>query len=120
MDDLARIIWRILYYIFIWWIVDLIFRGNRNKKSKYNNSDDSGASYESDQEKTFANQSGLELQRCYEVLGVDESISTKELKKVYLELAKKYHPDSSNDPKSEEKMVEINSAYQYIRAHRGL
>ena len=54
----------------------------------------------------------------YEVLGVREGASIDEIKSAYRELVKKYHPDRyANNPLkdlAEEKMVEINEAYDYL------
>lgn len=54
----------------------------------------------------------------YEVLGVSRGASQEEIKKAYRELAKKYHPDKHPDsPMREianEKMKQINEAYDAI------
>ena len=54
----------------------------------------------------------------YEVLGVSENASDEEIKTAYRNLAKKYHPDNYNDSPladlAEEKMKEINEAYDMI------
>lgn len=51
----------------------------------------------------------------YEVLGVSRSASPEEIKKAYRALAKKYHPDlHPGDASAEEKMNEINVAYDMI------
>ena len=54
----------------------------------------------------------------YEVLEVHQNASKDEIKKAYRELAKKYHPDQyGNNPLrdlAEDKMREINEAYQYL------
>ena len=54
----------------------------------------------------------------YKVLGVSPTDSDDEIKKSYKELVKKYHPDKySNSPLNEladEKMAEINSAFDEI------
>jgi molecular chaperone DnaJ len=52
----------------------------------------------------------------YNVLGVSSDTSDEEIKKVYKELARKWHPDLHNgDKKVEERFKEINSAYEMIK-----
>lgn len=58
----------------------------------------------------------------YSVLGVSRNATDAEIKKAYRELARKYHPDSyAGNPLSdlvEEKMKEINEAYDTIQKER--
>lgn len=58
----------------------------------------------------------------YKVLGVSENATDEEIKKAYRELAKKYHPDAyMNNPLkdlAQEKMKQINEAYDEIRRSR--
>ena len=57
----------------------------------------------------------------YEVLGVDRSASSEELKKAYRKVAMKYHPDRNpGDEEAEEKFKEVNDAYQQIKEHQKL
>lgn len=50
----------------------------------------------------------------YEVLGVPRSASADELKSAFRNLARKYHPDVSDEPEAEEKFKEINEAYAIL------
>ncbi len=58
----------------------------------------------------------------YSVLGVSRSATDEEIKKAYRDLARKYHPDSyAGNPLAdlvEEKMKEINEAYDAIQKER--
>lgn len=59
----------------------------------------------------------------YEVLGVSENASEEQIKEAYKELVKKYHPDKYQDNPladlAEQKMQEINEAYDRIMKARG-
>lgn len=56
----------------------------------------------------------------YKILGVDKSATPKDVRRSYLQLTKKFHPDKQknlNDEqrqKNEEKMAEINEAYEIL------
>lgn len=58
----------------------------------------------------------------YKVLGVSPNASDDEVKKAYLAMARKYHPDKYTDTDlsdlAAEKMKEINAAYDAIRQMR--
>lgn len=52
----------------------------------------------------------------YEVLEITRSASAPEIKKAYLKLAKKYHPDANGgDAESEKKFKEISEAYDVLK-----
>ncbi len=50
----------------------------------------------------------------YDVLGVDKNASKSEIKKAYRNLAKKYHPDVSDEDNAQEKFKEISEAYDVL------
>ena len=51
----------------------------------------------------------------YAVLGVPQTATTKEISKAYRTLARKYHPDATqNDDKAEERFKEVSAAYEVI------
>jgi len=55
----------------------------------------------------------------FQVLGVSRDASDEEIKKAYRALTKKYHPDRNpGDKSAEEKMKEINAAYDQIKVFK--
>jgi len=63
------------------------------------------------------------MQNPYEVLGIKEGASEAEIKAAYREQVKKYHPDRHQDNPlqdlAEEKLQEINEAYDYLMKNSG-
>jgi curved DNA-binding protein CbpA len=56
------------------------------------------------------------------ILGVDSSVTAEELKKVYRELVKEWHPDRllhnpSLHKTAQQRLQEINEAYDQLQAH---
>lgn len=50
----------------------------------------------------------------YEILGIDKNATAQEIKQAYRRLAKKYHPDVSNEANAQAKFKEVNEAYQIL------
>ncbi len=59
----------------------------------------------------------------YQVLGVPRGATDEEIKKAYRDLARKYHPDNYHDDPladlAQERMKEINAAYEQVCKERG-
>lgn len=66
-----------------------------------------------------------EVDSAYKILGVESTATDDEVKKAYREMAKKYHPDKvaylGEDVRksAEQKLQEVNEAYDKIRKQRG-
>jgi molecular chaperone DnaJ len=57
----------------------------------------------------------MQKRDCYEVLGVERTADTEEIKKAYRQLALKFHPDRNpNDKAAEEKFKELGHAYEIL------
>ncbi|XP_046993947.1 dnaJ homolog subfamily B member 9-like [Schistocerca americana] len=50
----------------------------------------------------------------YDLLGVDKSATTADIKKAFRKLALHYHPDKNKDPAAGEKFQEISHAYEVL------
>lgn len=69
------------------------------------------------------NQSGSDLLDCYKILDLHPNVSCEELKQAYRDLVAIWHPDRFVDnprlqKKVEEKLKEINAAYDLIKSSR--
>ena len=48
----------------------------------------------------------------YDVLGVSRDASQREIRSAYKRLARVWHPDKNRSPQAQEKILEINKAYE--------
>ena len=66
-----------------------------------------------------------QVDSAYKILGIDSNATDEEVKKAYREMAKKYHPDKvaylGEDVRksAEQKLQEVNEAYEKIKKQRG-
>lgn len=57
----------------------------------------------------------MEFKDYYNILGVNEDASKSEIKSAYRKLARKYHPDVSDDENAEDRFKEISEAYEVLK-----
>src|SRR3990167_5342398 len=57
----------------------------------------------------------MEYQDYYKTLGVSREATAEEIKKSYRKLARKYHPDVSEEPNAEEKFKSVKEAYEVLK-----
>ncbi len=51
----------------------------------------------------------------YRIMGVDESASADDIRRAYRKLARKYHPDVSQEKDAEERFKEVGEAYEVLK-----
>jgi curved DNA-binding protein len=51
----------------------------------------------------------------YAIMGVSRDATQDEIKRSYRKLARKYHPDVSDDPKAEDRFKEVGEAYEVLK-----
>ena len=94
---------------------------NNWQKAKKDYEDATGQKYSSDWYENFnwddfLGEESVNIDECYETLGLPTSATFKEVKTRYRELALKHHPDRCEDKKqAEEKFKEIAEAYEQIK-----
>lgn len=57
----------------------------------------------------------MEFKDYYKIMGVERDASQDEIKRVYRQLARKYHPDVSKSPDAEVRFKEIGEAYAVLK-----
>lgn len=57
----------------------------------------------------------MQFKDYYEIMGVARDATQDEIKRSYRKLARKYHPDVSDDPKAEERFKEVGEAYEVLK-----
>ncbi len=57
----------------------------------------------------------MEFKDYYQTLNAERDASPEEIKRSYRRLARKYHPDVSDDPEAEERFKEVQEAYEVLK-----
>ena len=57
----------------------------------------------------------MKYQDYYKTLGVNRDATPEEIKRVYRKLARKYHPDVSDEPQAEARFKEVGEAYEVLK-----
>lgn len=66
-------------------------------------------------QRSISTTSSLSAPDYYKILGISKNSSSKEIKKAYYQLAKKYHPDTNkDDPNAKKKFQEVSEAYEIL------
>lgn len=56
----------------------------------------------------------MEFKDYYKTLGIKRDATKEEIKRAYRKMARKYHPDVSNDPEAEARFKEVNEANEVL------
>ncbi|MGK7296972.1 MAG: DnaJ domain-containing protein, partial [Candidatus Wenzhouxiangella sp. M2_3B_020] len=57
----------------------------------------------------------MEFKDYYEIMGVEPDAGADEIKRAYRKLARKYHPDVSDEADAEARFKEVGEAYEVLR-----
>ncbi len=57
----------------------------------------------------------VEFKDYYKIMGLSRGATQDEVKRSYRKLARKYHPDVSDDPEAEERFKELGEAYEVLK-----
>lgn len=57
----------------------------------------------------------MKYKNYYDVLGLTREATTDEIKRAYRKLARRYHPDVSDETNAEERFKEVNEAYEALK-----
>lgn len=120
----------IVLFLFLAWKIRKIQNGGTFKFYYKNFDDFANGNYE----RFYRGNSGYSqaghrafenMDKYYELLGVEKNSSSDEIKSAYKKLVRKYHPDANpnisdeDKKKLEEKLQKINEAYEKVKKDKG-
>ncbi|CAH1377147.1 unnamed protein product [Tenebrio molitor] len=56
----------------------------------------------------------MEYKKCYRILNISEDSNQEEIRKAYIKLVKRYHPDSGTNEANADKFAEIDKAFKIL------
>ncbi|CAH1162941.1 unnamed protein product [Phaedon cochleariae] len=56
----------------------------------------------------------IDYKKCYQILGIQETSDQEQIRAAYLNLVKRFHPDSGTEEASDEKFKEIDKAFRIL------
>ncbi len=104
---------KVLYYVFLYWLITGIF-GIGRQNQRYRKNEEYNQHYQNNYQQYQQADEGQRLSKAYQTLGLREGASADDVKKAYRQLAKENHPDKNKSANAQQKMAEINAAYDTI------
>ncbi|CAH1964969.1 unnamed protein product [Acanthoscelides obtectus] len=62
----------------------------------------------------FTKKADINYKDCYKILGIDETSDQEQIRRAYLSLVKRYHPDSGTDEACAEKFQQVDNAFKTL------
>ncbi|QEH62211.1 hypothetical protein SCHIN_v1c10180 [Spiroplasma chinense] len=119
MEDLFRLLGRLLNFLLFFFIIDMFFNRGRSRARNYGRfQQNSEEGHEEQSSQSYWSNSASHIDEAYSALGATRAMSDNDIKKLYRKLAKKYHPDVNNSLEAQAEMTKINNAYETIMESR--
>ncbi|MGX2972724.1 DnaJ domain-containing protein [Helicobacter sp. T3_23-1059] len=122
----AKIFSKLILFVIVFGAIYFVNKIGDKKEDKYSAKQESSNRYSNDDKTTQNNyhQNNTNytktdeipswLKQYYDLLEIPTNASKEQIKQAYKNLAKKYHPDLNKSAESQERFIEIQTAYQTI------